>query len=59
MAPYAGKRFKVRVDAIAEKLNKQTKIEIIEKLDLDAMKPHVISLKDAEVKFEVIIDSKN
>ena len=33
------------------------RIQDIEKLDLEAMKPHVISLKDAEVKFQVMIDS--
>ena len=57
--PYAGKRFKVKVEAIGEKLKRNTKLECIEKLDLEAMKPHHISLKDAEVKFKIVLDSNN
>ena len=49
----------MKVEAIGEKLKVKKKLEYIEKLDLEAMKPHHISLKDAEVKFKIVIDSNN
>ena len=59
MAPYAGKRFKIRVDTVDKKMKPREKVHIIEQLDLHALEPLCVDLKNAEVTFYLIHDPIN
>lgn len=56
IAPYAGKRFKVRVDAVDRRMKPRDKVKLIEKLDLTALEPLSIDLENAEVTFYLTHD---
>ena len=56
LTPWAGKRFKVRINTVDRRMKNAQKVQMIEKLDLDALSPINVSLKNAEVTFYIIID---
>lgn len=58
LVKYAGEPFKLKVDMVDKKMRRDKKIKIMEQLDLEALKPHQISLENAKNVFSVLIDAK-
>ena len=59
MEPYAGKRFKIRVDFIGKKIKPKQIVQHIEALDLSALEPLNVDLKNAEHTFELVKDDSD
>lgn len=57
MAKFAGRRFKIRVDQIDKKMNNKAKVRLIEQIDLHALEPLNVSLRNAEVTFYLVCDA--
>jgi len=54
---FSGKRFKFKVVSTHKKLKLKEKVDKIEAIDLEVMKPHLIDLKAPEVVFKLLLHS--
>ena len=56
LAQYAGKSFRCKVNVVNKSITNRELVKIIEKLDLRALEPHVIDLKNPELTLSLLFD---